>query len=318
MAWDPNLGRSPKNMAEILFNIYNSEFGGKKQGRFRTSRNNFRKIANIPLITDDYLAETSLWLRKYDLILINLDNAFCIFPLSSTESFRRVPESVISQYLESNDRIDSDLKNKIGKEGRERAWQILAGLDPQEVCNRINVTFDESSKLYSLPLFGHSIFISVEKKEIYGHSGETDLLLNKLKQHSLLPILHFLISGKNIPPSKKYAKLRDLLAGKVESKGTHTIPLKKIAGKYGSDTNNFLNRGRQFGGEPSIYGDASILLAPFPGVPIVIILWAKDDEFSARADLLIDSNCGSQMPPDIIWMIFDLIAHIMLLDSEFA
>jgi len=40
-----------------------------------------------------------------------------------------------------------------------------------------------------------------------------------------------------------------------------------------------------------------------PGFPVVLILWIQDDEFPARADLLLDAICPQQAPIDIIWSI---------------
>ena len=130
MVWDSELGNSPKRVSEILARIYQTEFGGKNRGRFRTSRNNFRKIANVPLLTDEYIGEVSLWLRKKDLILIDLDNAFCVFPLSSTASFRRVPETVIAPYVERNEGGFAEPAARQCRAGLEKAWQALSELEP--------------------------------------------------------------------------------------------------------------------------------------------------------------------------------------------
>lgn len=60
------------------------------------------------------------------------------------------------------------------------------------------------------------------------------------------------------------------------------------------------------------YGDASIELFPFPRMPVTIILWEKDDEFPARADLVFDSTCEMQLPIDIIWSIAMLCVLVMM------
>ena len=103
MAWNPKMGKSPEELAGDLFKIYNEQFGGKDKGRFRTSRQNFRKLANLPVLTEEYIHELSLWLRLKKLVLVDLDHAFCVFPLSSTKSFRRVPDSVLESYLASEE-----------------------------------------------------------------------------------------------------------------------------------------------------------------------------------------------------------------------
>ena len=84
-------------------------------------------------------------------------------------------------------------------------------------------------------------------------------------------------------------------------KGTHVLPLDRIAKKYGSDIPAFLKRSRPFGGEELNYGDASLRFFPFPRVPVIIILWGNDGEFSSRSSLLLDSTCEVHLPLDIVW-----------------
>ncbi len=66
-------------------------------------------------------------------------------------------------------------------------------------------------------------------------------------------------------------------------------------------TTFFLARGRALGGEELSHGDAAVRLLPFPRIAVVLLLWTDDEEFPARADLLVDAACEGQLPPDIMW-----------------
>ncbi len=90
------------------------------------------------------------------------------------------------------------------------------------------------------------------------------------------------------------------------------LPLNRLAQKYGNDGNGFIEKGKSLGGEIQNYGDASIRLLPFPGVPVVLSLWLSDEEFPARADLLLDSSCDLQLPPDIAWSVAMMSVLVML------
>jgi hypothetical protein len=89
--------------------------------------------------------------------------------------------------------------------------------------------------------------------------------------------------------------------GQIFFKGSHELPVAKIAEKYSSDLPGFLRSGMGLGGVPLNYGDASLQVFPFPRVPIVLLLWKGDAEFPARCDLLFDSTCLLHLPMDIIW-----------------
>lgn len=196
--------------------------------------------------------------------------------------------------------------------GEEQAWRILAELEPEDVCSRAKADFDKLSGLYVLKSFHQDIFISPQNKEISGHSPVSDLLLNKLDYYSRLSILWYLINAKNIPFSGELKKPSDMTGGLIFLRGTHVLPLDKIAERYGNNIEEFIKRGKKLGGEQLNYGDASIRLSPFPRVPAVVILWKNDNEFSSRSDILFDSTGEAQLPIDIIWSTAMMSLLIML------
>ena len=69
------IGVPPRQLAEKLKDIYEQPFGGKKRGRFRTSRQNIRRLAKSPVLTDSYIHAVYEELLYFDLILINIDSA---------------------------------------------------------------------------------------------------------------------------------------------------------------------------------------------------------------------------------------------------
>ncbi|MBI5049731.1 MAG: DUF3786 domain-containing protein [Nitrospirae bacterium] len=197
--------------------------------------------------------------------------------------------------------------------GQERAWEILINeLEPEAVCKNADATFNSSLKFYTLKLFGHEIYVSLKDKKITGSSSESEFILNNLGYFSELSILWYLISSKNIPPSEKLINPSNIKGGELFFRGSHVLPLDKLAQKYENDIGGFFERGKIFHSEKMDYGDASIKLYPSPRVPVIIILWQKDDEFPARADLLLDATCELHLPADIIWATAMISVLIMI------
>jgi hypothetical protein len=97
------IGVPPRQLAEKLKEIYEEPFGGKKRGRFRTSRRNIRRLAKLPVLTDSYIHAVYEELLYFDLILINIDSAFCVFPATIAKGFRRVPGSIIANYSDAGE-----------------------------------------------------------------------------------------------------------------------------------------------------------------------------------------------------------------------
>ena len=196
--------------------------------------------------------------------------------------------------------------------GERQAWDILEGLNPENVCSRAKVTYDSSLNTYTLNSFGQDIIVSMTGKTMQSGSKESDLLLNKLGDYSRLSILWYLVNAKEISFTGRLLRPEDLKGGNIYSKGTHILPLDQIADKYGNDTDELLRRGIELGGEVLDYGDTSLRLFPFPRVPVTIIVWKGDDEFPSRADLLLDSSCEFHMPVDIVWSTAMMSVMVML------
>jgi len=194
----------------------------------------------------------------------------------------------------------------------ERAWHKLALSVPAEVCQRTGACFDVQSGAYILNVFSASVTVHPGHREIQGADDLCDLLLGKLSHYSCLSILWYLAQAQVISPSGNFINPRELAGGLIFDRGSHALPLDKLAAKYGGDTAAFLKKGISLGGVCSDYGDASIKLYPFPRIPLLLVLWCKSEEFPANAVLLLDTSCPCYLPTDIIWAIAMLSVLVML------
>jgi len=197
-------------------------------------------------------------------------------------------------------------------EGEERAWDALAGLDPDDVSRRAHVVYDRSRGAYLLPLFNKEMSVRPGDRRISGNSPQADLLLDRLGDYAPLSILWYLIQAKDVPPSGSLVNPSHTSEGRMFFAGAHALPLDRLVRRYGNDARGFLHRGCELGGEQLDFGDASLRLFPFPRVPVVVLLWTRDEEFPARADLLFDSTCSIHLPMDILWATAMMTVLVML------
>ena len=196
--------------------------------------------------------------------------------------------------------------------GEEKAWEKFGSLNPFDVCKKAGVSYVSENGNYILKLFGMDFSISPHQKVIKNLSPEGDILLKKHGYFFNLSALCYLSNAKDIPLSGRLIKPVDLKGGGLFFRGTHVLPLDKIADKYGNDKSGFIKKGKSLNGRVLNYGDASVELAPMPRIPATLILWLSDDEFPARADLLLDSTCEQHVPLDIIWSIAMMSTLVML------
>ncbi len=197
--------------------------------------------------------------------------------------------------------------------GENKAWEILATLDPQDVCRAAAVSYDRASGSYRVKSYGIDFHVSPGEKKIISHDPASGVLLQRLGDFFRLSILRYLVNAKDVPCTGRLVKLQTIRGGDIFSKGSHVLPLEKIAQKYGFDKNGFIEKGKNLGGVVlEKFGDAAVRLLPFPKLPVIITLWTADEEFPASADLMLDSTCEMQLPTDIIWSIAMMSLMMML------
>ncbi len=196
--------------------------------------------------------------------------------------------------------------------GEDQTWHLLAELDPDEVQRSAGVNFNQEQFIYELTCFGQHILVSLPDRNISGTSHISDILFNELGDYSRLSILNYLVNAREVPLAGQLVRPADLSGGDLFARGTHILPLDKIADLFSNDKETFSKKGRKLGGSEIEYGDMSIRLFPFPRIPVVLIVWSGDDEFPPRSSLLFDSSCTFHMPIDILWSTAMLTVEMML------
>jgi hypothetical protein len=196
--------------------------------------------------------------------------------------------------------------------GEDKAWEILATLDPDDVCRAAAVSYDRATEQYIVKSLGMDFLVAAKDRTITSTAPGSEVLLQRLGYFFKLSILWYLVSAKDITLTGRLVKLQNVKGGEIFTRGSHILPLDKVARKFGKDKEGFLKKGTSLGGEPMKYGDASVKLYPFPRVPAILTLWLEDEEFPARADLMFDSTCTMQLATDIVWSIAMMCVLVML------
>ena len=199
------------------------------------------------------------------------------------------------------------------KPGEDKAWEILASLQPDYVCRAAGVVYDSERYVYVIKSFGMDFIITVKDRIISSEAVGSAPLLQRLSYFFKLSVLWYLVSVKDIACTGRLVKLEHLRGGDAFTKGAHVLPLEAIAERYGKDKEKFIQKGTSLGASRiENLGDIAIKLLPLPRVPIILSLWLEDEEFPARADLLLDSTCDLQLPTDITWSIAMMSVLMML------
>lgn len=196
--------------------------------------------------------------------------------------------------------------------GEDKAWEILATLDPDNVCRAASVVYDAAAETYRVTSFGMEVAVDTKDRTITSSAPGSDVLLKRLSYFFKLSVLWYLASAKDIACTGRPVKLDHIRGGDIFTRGSHVLPLKGIANKYGRNKEGFIKKGRELGGELVKNGDVSIRFLPLPRIPVTLTLWFEDEEFPASVDLLFDSTCELHIPTDIIWSVAMLTVLAMM------
>ncbi len=200
--------------------------------------------------------------------------------------------------------------------GEEEAWGILLNHDSDDIKTNAKALFNSYDSTYELTCLGQDIYISLKVRNIFSRSSLGKLLVTVLGEYSRLSILRYLIHAIDVPLSGQLVRPSDLSGGGIFLRGTHVLPVNKIASLFADHFNEFLSIGKSLGGSQLDYGDISLELFPFPRVPIVLMIWSGDEEFPPDSSLLFDSSCVSQLSTDILWSTAMMTIEMMLIDLK--
>jgi hypothetical protein len=187
-------------------------------------------------------------------------------------------------------------------------WQSLRALESQKTARRTfarvidngNYEIDILNKLYRIDLDNRKIFLINPAS-----SGEHDGRLE-------LPLLKYMTDAQPIDQAGEWVSPRDLPGGAQFLTGVHTVPVKKIIADFGENKNGFCAACKLLGGEPVLFADASFMVRLFPRFPVQVLLWLADDEFPARASMLVDRNAHLHMPLDAMLGAMGYLEHAIV------
>ncbi|MDA8388369.1 MAG: DUF3786 domain-containing protein [Nitrospiraceae bacterium] len=193
------------------------------------------------------------------------------------------------------------------KTGEKAAWEQIRGLGG-EVSRMTGIAFEAGA--FKFRSLGMDFFIRPGDETIEAADQGGGAFLSRFSYFFNHLALWWLVYSKGIPLAGRLVRPEGLPGGGAFFRGSHTLPLEGLAGRYGSDGEGFIERAKALGATgPDGQGgkakagpaDYSAVLAPAPGLPVHILLWLRDEEFPARAEVLFSSSTGVILPLDVIW-----------------
>jgi hypothetical protein len=176
-------------------------------------------------------------------------------------------------------------------------FQELEESDPETVCRRALCEYDNDSNAYMLSVWGEDYLVNPSRliiKRLGRRSADIDDLLG-------LFIIYYLLKCKNVEVENDWISEKDMPGGVTFFRGPHAIPTELISNKYSGMIDEFTQRCQLLNGHSLDMADSAGSFSITPRIPVAVLLWDRDDEFSAEAKILFDRTITEHLTLDIIY-----------------
>ncbi len=191
----------------------------------------------------------------------------------------------------------------------EQFWQRLAGLSREETTRRAKCRYVAESDSFVVSLLNTDYLVDLAQRMVRVAQASEDRPAGCLQQ---LCLLAYLVHVKDLPPAGQLVSVEKLDPGGFFFRGSHRLPMEKLASVFGPDPQLLHKVGRVLNAVPRAFGDAAVELSVLPRIPLTLIVWAADEEFPARASILFDRNAVVQLPLDVLFAAAALTIDVLL------
>ena len=185
--------------------------------------------------------------------------------------------------------------------------------DPEEMCRNAGAELSVPNGIKNIifPFFVRKVRISYPEGTMVYDEGADSL---SPQEQGL--ILHYLLGVNHLPLTGKLITFREIPSGEFYYQPFLKRAQVPLVNTFGSDHELFLKAGKKLGGKDMEMGDASMTFHPFPKIPITLILWKGDEEFSPQGTILFDSSIKNFLGGEDIAFLTDTTVYKLMAISR--
>jgi len=133
------------------------------------------------------------------------------------------------------------------------------------------------------------------------------------KDYYKLLILHYLTNENRAlkTTENSWISFKELDGGEAYFPAFKNRAIGPILKKYGDNPAGIYERAKPFGAKKIDTGTAGISINAFPKIKIAVILWAKDDEFSADCNMLFNPEIKDIFPTEDVAVLGGITAFLL-------
>lgn len=138
-----------------------------------------------------------------------------------------------------------------------------------------------------------------------GERKESGALCWNITSVERILMLKYLSSYGGVAPVGRWVSFEELKCGPHHSKPFRDLAINPLAERFGENGEDFEARRIGLGGSRLVHtkGALAFSIPTFPKVYLSFILWCKDEEFDARAQILFDAACEHHFDTASLYML---------------
>jgi hypothetical protein len=191
----------------------------------------------------------------------------------------------------------------------EDLWKTLGRLDENDVESRSLSEYNPETQSYRLRILNRDYGISPTNRSIKLAESFPDQPQDFYLE---LAAVNYLIGAKDLPLIGKWVAETQFPSGPLFFRGLHKMPTYELEEAFGHSKDSFASLSLSYGGKTVDGGDCAFEFLFFPRLPVRLLLWLADEEFSARMVFLFDRSADQHLQLDGLWALGKALANVLL------
>ncbi len=188
----------------------------------------------------------------------------------------------------------------------ELAGEKLAKVDAiEQQCRNSGARYQviDSQPVIIIEYLNRSYQVTLPDMEISLVGSEEEIPIREK-----ILILHYLTQAKGVPLTNEVIAYKQLPGGANYFPTFYKRAIKPLIDHFGQQPQRLIDAAGKLGGYKADYGDMAVTINAFRLVPITLVLWQGDEEFSPGGNILFDATVSDYLSTEDVNVLCEIIA----------
>ena len=197
--------------------------------------------------------------------------------------------------MAEKDWLLGDTPNPLGDRVAE-IREKLQNKDPHTLASYVGAVYtpkDDESGVFRLSFWSQEIILNFP--EFTGKYAENDTEINTF---DLTMLAYYFDSANGIPLNGEWISFNQIPGGMFYAQAFQGYSGNELVKVFENDLDAFIRANEKLGGKREDFGDAAFSYRVLPFVPILVVCWLGDEDFSPSYRILFDANAHHYLVTD--------------------